>query len=153
MWGDFFMVQNNIKERARQREENRMQAKKPDTKHQMKGVLCGCVVASAFGVFLLCLLSFIMSTGRIPIWSVKAIGIIVGCIMASVAAFFCARYSKKNGFFLGMLCAAIIFLIAFLSSLAVGEFPGFWAAIKLFSMLICGCVFGSIGVNVKKSAK
>ena len=37
-----------------------------------------------------------------------------------------------------------------LCSLAVGERPDWWGAVKLFSMLLCGCIFGSIGVNVKR---
>ena len=98
----------------------------------------------------LCLFAWMMSAGKLPLWAGKAVGLAVGCIAAAAAAFFCARYSGKNGFVLGFICAAILFCLAFFLSLAMGDTPQMWAAVKLFSMLICGCVFGSVGVNMKK---
>lgn len=116
---------------------------------QLKAVAVGCLTAIGLGVVLLCILSMAMAAGKVPIWAVKIIGLVLGCLMAVTAAFCCARYSRQNGFFLGMLCAAVLFAIAFLCSVSIGEYPSMWAFVKLFSMLICGCAFGSVGVNVR----
>lgn len=113
----------------------------------------GCLSAAALGVVLMGALSLAMSAGRVPIWAVKGIGLVLGCVLSAAAAFFCARSSGQNGFFLGMLCAAILFAVCFLVSLSLGESPSFWALVRLFSMLICGCVFGSIGVNIRRSKR
>ena len=115
---------------------------------------CDAVAAAiAAGMVLLTILSAAMSAGKVPIWAVKGIGLILGCLLACIGAFFCARHAKQNGFFLGMLCAGILFAAGMLGSLAIGETPGFWALVKLFSMLLCGCLCGSIGVNLKQRKK
>ena len=115
---------------------------------QMRAAAVGCLSATALGVVLMGLLALAMSAGRVPIWATKGIGLLLGCVLAAAAAFFCARCSGQNGFFLGLLCAAILFSVCFLISLSLGETPSLRALVKLFSMLICGCVFGSIGVNI-----
>ncbi len=91
-----------------------------------------------------------MSSGGLPIWAVKWVGLGVSCLIAATAGFCCARLSRQNGFFLGLGCAGILFVSCLLCSLAVGERPDCWGAVKLFSMLLCGCIFGSIGVNLKR---
>lgn len=131
-------------------EERKSVGKKSEQKRQMKAVARGCILAAATVLALLCLFAWMMSAGKLPLWAGKAVGLAVGCIAAAAAAFFCARYSGKNGFVLGFICAAILFCLAFFLSLAMGDTPQMWAAVKLFSMLICGCVFGSVGVNMKK---
>ena len=89
-----------------------------------------------------------MAGGKVPIWAIKGIGLVVGCVMAAVAAFCCARFSRQDGFFLGLLCAAILYAVCLLCAVAIGERPDLWGLIKLLSMLLCGCIFGSVGVNV-----
>lgn len=111
----------------------------------------GCLIAVAVGGILLCLLSILMAGGKVPIWAIKGIGLVVGCVMAAVAAFCCARFSRQDGFFLGLLCAAILCAVCLLCALSVGERPDLWGLIKLLSMLLCGCIFGSVGVNVRRA--
>ena len=114
---------------------------------QMRAAAVGCLSAIALGVVLMGLLALAMSAGRVPIWATKGIGLLLGCVLAAAAAFFCARCSGQNGFFLGLLCAVILF------SLSLGETPSLRALVKLFSMLICGCVFGSLGVNLRSGKR
>ena len=142
--GDFFMEKKAMAVRGSPGQKPRQNANP-----QMRAVAIGCLLATALGVVLIGGLSLAMSAGRVPIWAVNGIGLVLGCILAAAAAFFCARSSGQNGFFLGMLCAAILFVVCFLISLSLGESPSLRALIKLFSMLICGCVFGSIGVNIR----
>ena len=120
---------------------------------QMRATAVGCLSATALGVVLMGLLALAMSAGRIPIWATRGIGLLLGCVLAAAAAFFCARCSWQNGFFLGLLCAAILFSVCFLISLSLGETPSLRALVKLFSMLICGCVFGSLGVNLRSGKR
>ena len=118
---------------------------------RMKAVGWGCLIAVAVGGILLCLLSILMAGGKVPIWAIKGIGLAVGCVMAAVAAFCCARFSRQDGFFLGLLCAAILYAVCLLCAVAIGERPDLWGLIKLLSMLLCGCIFGSVGVNVRRA--
>lgn len=118
---------------------------------RMKAVGWGCLIAVAVGGILLCLLSILMAGGKVPIWAIKGIGLAVGCVMAAVAAFSCARFSRQDGFFLGLLCAAILYAVCLLCALSIGERPDLWGLIKLLSMLLCGCIFGSVGVNVRRT--
>ena len=74
---------------------------------RMKAVGWGCLIAVAVGGILLCLLSILMAGGKVPIWAIKGIGLVVGCVMAAVAAFCCARFSRQDGFFLGLLFSLI----------------------------------------------
>lgn len=120
---------------------------------QMRAAAVGCLSAIALGVVLMGLLALAMSAGRVPIWATKGIGLLLGCVLAAAAAFFCARCSGQNGFFLGLLCAVILFSVCFLISLSLGETPSLRALVKLFSMLICGCVFGSLGVNLRSGKR
>lgn len=117
---------------------------------KMKAVAAGCFAAIAAGLVLLCAVASAMSAGKVPIWAVHGVGLFTGCVMAAVAGFVCARVCGKNGFVLGLVCAAVLFAAGFLCSICVGEHPGFWMLVKLLSMLICGCISGSIGVNTKK---
>ena len=61
----------------------------------------GCLIAVAVGGILLCLLSILMAGGKVPIWAIKGIGLAVGCVMAAVAAFSCARFSRQTDSFWG----------------------------------------------------
>lgn len=115
----------------------------------MKAVAWGCLAGVGVGAVLLLLASAVMAAGKLPVWTGNAVGLIVGCMMAAAAAVVCARVSGQNGFFLGMGCAAILFAGFLLCSLTIGQQPDFWALIRLFSMLLCGCIFGSIGVNLR----
>ena len=147
------MEKRNIRAKGKSTEANKNTGRKSEDSRQKKAVIVGCAAAIAAGMVLLTILSAAMSAGKVPIWAVKGIGLILGCLLACIGAFFCARHAKQNGFFLGMLCAGILFAAGMLGSLAIGETPGFWALVKLFSMLLCGCLCGSIGVNIKQRKK
>ena len=140
------MEKRNIRAKGKSTEGNKNTGRKSEDSRQKKAAI-------AAGMVLLTILSAAMSAGKVPIWAVKGIGLILGCLLACIGAFFCARHAKQNGFFLGMLCAGILFAAGMLGSLAIGETPGFWALVKLFSMLLCGCLCGSIGVNLNQRKK
>ena len=128
-----------------------MERVRPFFSARMKSVALGCLVAVGAGCILLCLLSALIAGGKVPIWAIKGIGLAVGCVMAAVAAFCCARFSRQDGFFLGLLCAAVLYAVCLLCTAAIGERPDLWGLIKLFSMLLCGCIFGSVGVNLHRA--
>lgn len=107
---------------------------------QMRAAAVGCLSATALGVVLMGLLALAMSAGRVPIWATKGIGLLLGCVLAAAAAFFCARCSGQNGFFLGLLCAAILFSVCFLISLSLGETPSLRAGQAVFHADLRLCV-------------
>lgn len=130
---------------------NRSKMPQDSRKKQMRAVAAGCLSATAVGAAVLAALGRVdEQRAGFPSWAVKWIGLGVGCLIAATAGFCCARLSRQNGFFLGLGCAGILFVSCLLCSLAVGERPDCWGAVKLFSMLLCGCIFGSIGVNLKR---
>lgn len=140
----------NGKSRQAPQRANRSKTPQDNRSRQLRAVAAGCLMAAAAGAAVLAALAMWMSSGGLPIWAVRWVGLGVGCLMAATAGFCCARLSRQNGFFLGLGCAGILFVSCLLCSLAVGERPDWWGAVKLFSMLLCGCIFGSVGVNVKR---
>lgn len=142
MRGDFFMPTKKQGEKQTRKNQEGQYRK-------MKAVAWGCLAGIGVGLILLCMISALMAAGKLPVWAGDAIGLVAGCVMAAAAAMVCARVSGQNGFFLGMGCAAILFVGCLLCALATGQQPDFWALIRLFSMLLCGCIFGSIGVNLR----
>ena len=117
----------------------------------MKAVGWGCLIAVAVGGILLCLLSILMAGGKVPIWAIKGIGLVVVCVMAAVAAFSCVRISRQDGFFLGLLCAPILYAVCLLCALSIGERPDLWGLIKPLPMRLRGCIFRRVGVNVRRA--
>ena len=59
---------------------------------QMRAAAVGCLSATALGVVLMGLLALAMSAGRVPIWATKGIGLLLGCVLAAAAAFFCLLF-------------------------------------------------------------
>lgn len=148
--GDF-MSRN----RARQSGENTSPGK---GNHNHVDDLLKCIgIAGLVGIagvlLILLLLAGLLSFGSVPLGFIRPAGVVVGCMGAAIAGYVCSRLNQKNGFFLGLCCAGILFLILLLCAIGVtGQSPGFFSMIKLFSMMICGAIGGSIGVN-RKNAK
>lgn len=126
-----------------------------NTKRHASDELLRClIIASLSGVvsiiIVLSLLSASLALGGLPIGIIRGSGVVVGAIGAFVAGYICSRINRKNGLFLGLACAAILFVVIVLASISVtGQSPGIFSLIKLFSMLLCGAVGGSLGVNAK----
>lgn len=155
------MEKRNIRAKGKSTEGNKNTGRKSEDSRQKKAVIVGCAAAIAAGMVLLTIFSAAMSAGKVPIWAVKGIGLILGCRLPALEHSFVQDTQSKNGFFLGIenffggppQSAGILFAAGMLGSLAIGETPGFWALVKLFSMLLCGCLCGSIGVNLKQRKK
>ena len=80
---------------------NRSRTPQDSRKRQMWAVAAGCLSAAAVGAAVLAALAGWMSSGGLPIWAVKWVGLGVSCLIAATAGFCCARLSRQNGFFLG----------------------------------------------------
>ena len=93
------MEKRNIRAKGKSTEGNKNTGRKSEDSRQKKAVIVGCAAAIAAGMVLLTILSAAMSAGKVPIWAVKGIGLILGCLLACIGAFFCARHAKQNGFF------------------------------------------------------
>lgn len=78
---------------------NRSRTPQDSRKRQMWAVAAGCLSAAAVGAAVLAALAGWMSSGGLPIWAVKWVGLGVGCLIAATAGFCCARLSRQNGFF------------------------------------------------------
>lgn len=101
---------------------------------------------------LLLLFSGILSLGSLPLGVIRPAGVAIACLGAGLAGYVCSRLNRRYGFFLGLLCGGLLFVVLLLVSLSViGEQPGIFSLIKLLSMLICGALGGSIGVNARPS--
>lgn len=100
MRGDFFMKEmRKSKSSQTSQQANRSRTPQNSRKKQMQAVAAGCLSAAAVGAAVLAALAAWMSSGGLPIWAVKWVGLGVGCLIAATAGFCCARLSHRNGFF------------------------------------------------------
>ncbi len=117
------------------------------------GSACGCVaLATGMGIvsifFLLLIMALILSRLPAPLSIMKPSGLLIGCLGAAASGFVCSRIKREKGFFYGLGCGALLFVILFLVSLFSWRMrfeP--YTFIKLFSMMLCAALGGSIGVN------
>ena len=64
---------------------NRSRTPQDSRKRQMWAVAAGCLSAAAVGAAVLAALAGWMSSGGLPIWAVKWVGLGVGCLIAATA--------------------------------------------------------------------
>ena len=112
-----------------------------------------CVVpaltAGIIAMFLLILLfAFLLSHADVPLSILHPAGLAVGCTGAAVSGFVCSRLRQEKGFFYGLGCAGALFCILLAASCLLWKDRAEpYMFVKLFSMLLCGALGGSIGVN------
>lgn len=131
-------------------QRNRCRCNQAPVSAGQQAVRC-LVLATLAGILgilgMMLVLAGLLSVFSLPVWVARPASLAVGCVGALVAGFACARLNQKNGFFLGMGCAALLFLLLLVVSVASGQAPGTFSLVKLFSMLLCGALGGSLGVN------
>lgn len=118
---------------------------KKGTSGNLWAVAAGCLAGIAVGLVLTLALAGLLAGGQLPVGTVKILGLVTGCLMAVAAGFCCHKVLHRDGFFFGLLCGAILCAICLMVSLALGESPDWWAAVKGFAMLLCGALGGSFG--------
>lgn len=124
-------------------------------KKQISPELRSVAISAALGLGVMAVLIFLcgllLSAVDVPLAVVSPTGLVIGCAGAAASGFACSRFNREKGFFYGLLCAGVLFAALFISGLSLtGQPPTFYTAIKLFSMLICGALGGSFGVNLKR---
>ena len=125
------------------------------TKIKSKGregaLLCVCL-STAAGIavmfLLMCLFAAVLSSFPLPLSVFSPAGLLIGAMGSAASGFFCALLSREKGFFYGLFCGMILFLIlVIVALLAWQQKVGTYSLIKFFTMLLCGALGGSIGVN------
>ena len=119
-----------------------------------EGALLCVLLATAAGIammfLLMCLFAAALSSFPAPLSIFQPAGLLIGAMASAAAGFVCALISREKGFFLGMACGFLLFLILMLTAiLSWQQKIGTYSFVKLFTMLLCGAVGGSVGVNVK----
>ncbi len=119
-----------------------------------EGVLLCIAAATAAGIavmfLLMCLFAALLSSFPLPLSVFSPAGLFIGAMGSAASGFFCALLSRERGFFFGMACGALLFLILLIvAALAWQQKIGTYSLVKFFTMLLCGAVGGSVGVNLK----
>ena len=125
--------------------------RKGKMKEREQALLC-IVLATAGGIvtmFLLMLLfAAALSSFPLPLSVFSPAGLIIGSLGSMAAGFFCSLMSREKGFFYGILCGMLLFIILFIVSLLVWRQKlDFYALVKLLTMLLSGAIGGILGVN------
>lgn len=112
----------------------------------MVGLLCSILFSALFA---LVLLKYDASPAMVTGFSVT-----VSALSSAAAGFTAAKIIRKNGFFMGLACAAALLLLLTavgICTCGVQFNTGF--AVKSAVMCIAGIFGGIIGVNVRKPLK
>ena len=121
--------------------------------------LGSCILGSLLAGIVLCVLallffSWVFSKADLPLYAAVPMATAAICIGTAGAAMLLSRLQQKNGLLLG-LCTGVFFFAAYaLAALLNGqrEFTGF-AAIKLASILLSGCLGGYLGLLLAQPKK
>ncbi len=112
-----------------------------------------CVLLATMGgivtMFVLMLLfAAALSSFPLPLSVFSPAGLIIGSLGSMAAGFLCSLMSREKGFFFGVLCAALLFIILLIIALLVWKQKlGTYTLVKFFTMLLSGAVGGIMGVN------
>jgi len=119
-----------------------------------KGALLLCIVlAAGAGILtmflMMALFAAVLSSFPLPLAVFSPAGLIIGTIGSAAAGLCCSLLNREKGFFCGILCGAVLFLILLLvSMLAWQQHISSYTFLKLCSMLLAGAIGGMIGVNL-----
>lgn len=112
-----------------------------------------CILsATAAGILtlflLLCLFAALLAAIPLPLSVFPMAGLLLGALAAFGSGFVCALLSGERGFFYGLGCGALLFVILLvISTISWKQGVDSWSLIKFFTMLLCGAIGGSVGVN------
>ncbi len=116
----------------------------------MRPVAYGILFGTIACVAMLMLLSVILSIVDVPQMLIEPLALLSACVGAFISGLVCSRMSREKGFFLGLVCGAVLFLIMLLCNIPGSQGVGLMAVIKLLSMLISAGVGGVAGVNAPR---
>ncbi len=119
-----------------------------------EGALLCILLATGAGIgvmfLLMCLFAALLSSFPLPLAVFSPAGLFIGAMGSAASGFFCALISRERGFFFGMACGALLFLILLIvAALAWQQKIGTYSLVRFFTMLLCGAVGGSVGVNLE----
>lgn len=131
----------------------------PKTAQKSSHSLGSCILGSLFAGIVLCVLSllffsWVFSKADLPLYAAVPMATAAICIGTAGAAMLLSRLQQKNGLLLG-LCTGVFFFAAYALAALLGgqrEFTGF-AAIKLASILLSGCLGGYLGLLCAEQKK
>ena len=120
------------------------------TRHWKTVLLCTGIGMVATAVVLMGF-ALVMSMRDVPQALIDPMAVFALCIGAFLAGLLGAKGVGRRGMLIGMLCAALMFvLVLAVGTAAVREGFGPLTLVKLFAMLLCGAIGGILGINTKK---
>ncbi len=123
-------------------------------KKKSRGAIVLCIaLATMAGILtmfvMMALFAAVLSSFPLPLSVFSPAGLIIGCISSAAAGLTCSLLNQEKGFFMGILCGGILFLILLLVALlAWQQHISSYTFLKLSSMLLAGAIGGMIGVNL-----
>lgn len=119
----------------------------------VKGIGAGCLSGLLFcaaltGIFSLVLLKYDAAD---PV--VFGLAMVAAGLSAFAAGFIAARFLRKNGLLMGLVCAVVLFALFTAFGMCTGSVLTPRVAVKLCVMCACGVFGGIIGVNLRKKLK
>ena len=89
-----------------------------------------------------------------PEWGYLIVGLLISCVMAFVCAFYTVMGIKKNGLMFGAVCAAVVFALMLLVSVALkSESTLADNLVRLLLMLLCGAIGGVFAANTRQKRR
>lgn len=117
----------------------------------IRPVLIGLLTGTAACLLLLFAMAAAATSFDIPISAVVPLATIAAAIGAFVGGFVAAKVSRKNGWLLGLLTAAVLFIVTMACGFAFfSELDPPFMTVKFAVMLACGMVGGMVAVNANK---
>ena len=119
-----------------------------------EGALLCILLATAGGIismFLLMLLfAAVLSSFPLPLSVFSPAGLIIGALGSMASGFLCSLMSGEKGFFFGILCGVMLFVILLIVAvLCWQQKVGSYTLVKFFTMLLSGAIGGILGVNTR----
>ena len=129
-----------------------MLSKLKSTLKGREGALFCVCLATAGGIVtmfvLMLLFAAALSSFPLPLSVFSPAGLIIGSLGSMAAGFLCSLMSREKGFFFGILCGALLFVILLIIALLVWKQKlRTYTLVKFFAMLLSGAVGGIMGVN------
>ena len=114
-------------------------------------MLCVCAgtVSGILAMFVLILLfAAVLANLPVPLGVFSPAGLLIGGLGSAASGFVCSLCSREKGFFYGIACGGILFVILLaVSVLAWNMGFGSYTWVKFFTMLLAGALGGIFGVN------
>ncbi len=123
-------------------------------KHFVRPILLGLVIGALTLLAVLIALAFLAVQVDLPPSLVVPLATIANALGAFAGGFTAARSNGRNGWFIGLVAALVLFLLSTVSGFALySQIDGSFLIIKAMIMLACGMVGGMLAVNFCKRKK